>query len=415
MRTDSQRTGSTLVLISVSLVALCGIAGLCVDVGYWYHVMARLQAAADASALAGCRLLPDSTAADLEARRCARLNYCTDAEVELVRSLPTDSSSPTRVEVVLARAVSPFFCSALGVRSFAIRARAVAEHSTSSSASGQDLAAATRFAVYAGREFAPPRYQRPDETRFATNRLTVNGAVHTNGSLAVTGTANRFNGPVTAGHTISGGQDTTFASVTEDAPRVPLPDLDLTALANAARSEGHYYRFDKRGRTFTVYDPGTASFVPATPPPGAQFAGSTLHFLNSAEDVIGTYYVENGSVHIDGSRLSGQAAFVADGPVTINGTDLSWGSDARYAFVSLSTANPAVGITGSDSEFDALIYAPRGTVSLSGTDLTINGSLIANNIEQNLAGSSITINYDPRMATLLPVSNASDEYMILVE
>jgi len=52
------QAGQTLPMVMFFMVALLGIAGLVVDVGGWYLQKRQVQAAADASALAGANQLP---------------------------------------------------------------------------------------------------------------------------------------------------------------------------------------------------------------------------------------------------------------------------------------------------------------------------------------------------------------------
>jgi Flp pilus assembly protein TadG len=52
--------GQAIVLTVLSLVVLLGMAALVLDVGAWFHQKRHLQATADAAALAGAQMLPDS-------------------------------------------------------------------------------------------------------------------------------------------------------------------------------------------------------------------------------------------------------------------------------------------------------------------------------------------------------------------
>ena len=52
------QAGQTLPMVMFFMVALLGVAGLVVDVGGWYLQKRQVQAAADASALAGANQLP---------------------------------------------------------------------------------------------------------------------------------------------------------------------------------------------------------------------------------------------------------------------------------------------------------------------------------------------------------------------
>lgn len=59
---QSQR-GSIIVFFAVLLVVLLGMAGLAIDVGYWYTEKTKLQNVVDAAVLAGVWELPDETTA----------------------------------------------------------------------------------------------------------------------------------------------------------------------------------------------------------------------------------------------------------------------------------------------------------------------------------------------------------------
>ena len=62
MRKNNER-GQSMVLTVVFMVVLLGFAALVVDVGSWYRAHRSAQATADASALAGAAVLPDTAAA----------------------------------------------------------------------------------------------------------------------------------------------------------------------------------------------------------------------------------------------------------------------------------------------------------------------------------------------------------------
>jgi len=58
-RTRNER-GQVIVLTVISLAALLGMAALVLDVGAWFREKRQLQASADAAALAGAQMLPDT-------------------------------------------------------------------------------------------------------------------------------------------------------------------------------------------------------------------------------------------------------------------------------------------------------------------------------------------------------------------
>ena len=73
-----QRTGKIAVLVVVMLPILFGMAAFAIDVGYIAFSRSRLQAAAEASALAAVEALPDGENAVIKARDLAELNFDND-------------------------------------------------------------------------------------------------------------------------------------------------------------------------------------------------------------------------------------------------------------------------------------------------------------------------------------------------
>jgi len=73
MRNNNER-GQSMVLTVVFMVVLLGFAALVVDVGSWYRAHRAAQSTADASALAGAAVLPDTAAASSLATQYASKN-----------------------------------------------------------------------------------------------------------------------------------------------------------------------------------------------------------------------------------------------------------------------------------------------------------------------------------------------------
>jgi hypothetical protein len=118
-------SGQAIVLMTLSLVVVLGMAALVLDVGNWFHTKRRLQGTADAAALAGAQKLPDDpSAAQTMAMSYANQNGGDVAGANIVVSstvLPNDTIS------VRARKTDPgFFSGILGIASADIDARAKA-------------------------------------------------------------------------------------------------------------------------------------------------------------------------------------------------------------------------------------------------------------------------------------------------
>jgi putative Flp pilus-assembly TadE/G-like protein len=117
--------GQAIVLMTLSLVVILGMAALVLDVGNWFHTKRRLQGTADAAALAGAQELPDNpSAAQTMAMSYANQNGGDVAGANIVVSstvLPNDTIS------VRARKTDPgFFSNIFGIASADIDARAKA-------------------------------------------------------------------------------------------------------------------------------------------------------------------------------------------------------------------------------------------------------------------------------------------------
>jgi putative Flp pilus-assembly TadE/G-like protein len=117
--------GQAIVLMTLSLVVIMGMAALVLDVGNWFHTQRRLQGTADAAALAGAQDLPNDTAgAQTTALSYANQNGGDVASANIIVSstvLPNDTIS------VRARKTEPgFFSGILGIASADIDARAKA-------------------------------------------------------------------------------------------------------------------------------------------------------------------------------------------------------------------------------------------------------------------------------------------------
>jgi Putative Flp pilus-assembly TadE/G-like len=118
-------SGQAIVLMTLSLVVILGMAALVLDVGNWFHTKRRLQGTADAAALAGAQELPDDpSAAQTMAMSYANQNGGDVAGANIVVSstvLPNDTIS------VRARKTDPgFFSNIFGIASADIDARAKA-------------------------------------------------------------------------------------------------------------------------------------------------------------------------------------------------------------------------------------------------------------------------------------------------
>jgi putative Flp pilus-assembly TadE/G-like protein len=116
-------SGQAIILMTLSLVVILGMAALVVDVGNWFHTKRRLQGTADAAALAGAQQLPDDpSGAQSMALTYAGKNGGDVAGADIAVSstvLPNDT-----ISVRARKTEAGFFGGVLGIASADIDARA---------------------------------------------------------------------------------------------------------------------------------------------------------------------------------------------------------------------------------------------------------------------------------------------------
>jgi hypothetical protein len=122
------QTGQSLVITLVFMTVLLGMAAAVLDVGSWYRADRKLQANADAAALAGAQELPANTAM----AQAAALDYADRNDGGLTASGVSFESfvAPNDTIVVQAERPAPsFFAKLFGLDSVQVRAKASARAS----------------------------------------------------------------------------------------------------------------------------------------------------------------------------------------------------------------------------------------------------------------------------------------------
>lgn len=125
--------GQSLVLTLVFLTVIAGSAALVLDVGSWYRADRKLQANADAAALAGAQELPTSTA-DAKAAALAYADTNDGGVASAGVTFRTTVTPNDTIVVEAERSAPGFFAKLFGRNSVQVRARAVARTGTPSRA-----------------------------------------------------------------------------------------------------------------------------------------------------------------------------------------------------------------------------------------------------------------------------------------
>jgi hypothetical protein len=121
-----EERGQVVALLAVGLVAFLGLSALAIDVGSWYYAQRRLQATADAAALAGVQVLPlDSVGATTLATQYMGKNDPTVTASQI--SLGATVEPNDTIDVKLAHPAPGFFSQVFGISSVTVHAAAAAE------------------------------------------------------------------------------------------------------------------------------------------------------------------------------------------------------------------------------------------------------------------------------------------------
>jgi len=125
------QAGQALVLAALALVAILAMMGLGIDMGYLRYAKGKMQAAADAGAIAGAAevLYTDVSAAAAAATAADGFTNGTNGVTVAVNHPPLsgpNTGNSNYVEVIVSQNQPTFFMTVLGVNSVALSARSVA-------------------------------------------------------------------------------------------------------------------------------------------------------------------------------------------------------------------------------------------------------------------------------------------------
>lgn len=348
--------GQTMAIYAIAMVALLGTAAMVLDLGMFLGERRQLQNAADGAALAAARHLPASpilaeTAADDYLTRNGFDPSDVDVQVVLTSAFSGDIG---QFEVIVQSSNLPFFFGrALGYMFKNVEARAVAQVITSFG---------DEYAIFALNSDC----SEAGVTVSGTDGGFV-GIVHSNGNLTVSGGNHTFTPAVTFGcdFTENGGGHTYGRG------QVQVGDRDLPA--------SYTYSHFTCDFTFTQPNVNLKSQAVWQDPQKTVF-------------IDGTYCFE-GNVTLVGNDLSGTVSFIAQGRVSISGSDADFTANdpsGVLIFSAYSGNQAAVDISGSGGAWTGDIVAPAGHVDISGqSNQALLGSVLADTV--SLAGNGLTI------------------------
>jgi Flp pilus assembly protein TadG len=293
--------GQIVLLTAASMVVLCGMAALAVDVGFLYDVKRRAQIAADAGAVAGAIEVARNPAIadmdlDVKVRAETAINAFTHAAGGItvtVNHAPLAgyyAGNNGYVEVIVNRPTPTFFMRVLGHTSAVVSARAVAGMSSS-------LGCLYALTTEAGKGL----WIKNEKTLHAENC-----EIYVNSDMFVEGTADVYAASMNISRSQTGALGSYHGTVNNPVPITPDP-LDYLIFPDSV--------FDSCGGELkisngtTVANPGCYSKItventtaPVTFNPGLYYAKDGV-FLNPLTNVTGngvTFFVQNDKFEMAG-------------------------------------------------------------------------------------------------------------------
>lgn len=349
---ENNESGNVIIIVALLMVVILGFAALVIDLGMVSYTQTRLQNAADAAALAGVRNLPTATTAKNTAITYAGKNGVLSTEVIATSPYNGDAN---KIEVVCTKTVVYSFAQVLGFTNTEVSARAVAQKS------GSGLGAAFDYAIFSGNKYPDPlsfsvRLQNVLTMSGLTN--VVNGSVHGNYNVDANTSTIIYNGEGVG--TVVGNN---IANKLPGSPYIEMPDFTsaVPTIKEQAIAAGQYY--------------------------SGNFSIANASSLNLNQPV----YVE-GDANLTGISFSGEGSIYVKGKIRITGSATSYASNSNICmysgYKSSSKADAAIDFSGSAHDFKGILYAPNGSILVTGSNYTFNGSVVGRVVD--ISGSNKT-------------------------
>ncbi|MEW6718563.1 MAG: Tad domain-containing protein [Chloroflexota bacterium] len=387
-KTVSSESGQALFIIVLSILAIVGFAGLALDGTRLYTERRKAQHAADNAAIAGARakcLDQDITDA---AMFIASQNEYDDNQTTnwvTVNNPPTvgSYSNPYNfVEVIIRSRVPSMLIQLVNPSVMEVTVRAVG-YCRDSIPSGVG-------AIFAGSQTCN------NAIDISGSSNTIIGGLHSNKDVKISGSDSDILGGATyvTDFQISG------SSVNVDPPQnqtTPKPFPSLYNIIDFAPGGSKAVQADALGQYYSCtckMDKG--------------WLEDQGLYDNSTRVIQDGLYYTTGEIAISMSELIGMAVtFVSRDKISFSGSShtLSPYIDGLLAFTDYQPnghcSTFTVKMSGSDNEWQGILYVPYGKVEFSGSDnSTVHGAIIADTVK--LSGSKLYIQFDPSLIPVVP-------------
>lgn len=377
---DRGERGSVVVIVAICLAMLMGFAAFAVDLGDSRQRRAQAQNSADFAALAGAGVLHQGTAAQaVDAARAYVTKNELSGEAATVNVPPAagiHAGDGECIEVIATEDLPTTFARVFGIETTTVNARAVACAAPPQGAP---------YAVFAGSTTCP------EAVSFTGANRTVNGGIHSNNGMQIVSNGTVVNGQVTYLEGDAPEGNITYNPSTGNPRRLddPLPYPEIYEIAD-------YAPLGSKGLL------ATSLFEYNYAPLGidATWLALSGNLIGSKTIAPGLYFTP-GNIQLNGNDWTGyNVTFVTSGgEIQLNGNNMTftaWDPDGLLLFSnknepSCSAGQAVIKLNGNTHNWEGVMFAPRGPIDFSGTNITssLSGRLVANVV--SLSGSNQTI------------------------
>jgi hypothetical protein len=207
-----------------------------------------------------------------------------------------------------------------------------------------------------------------DTFSFSGSTADINGAVHSNAEIRISGSNNRIGGRVTYATTFAdSGDGNSYPAPAQAAPGGPPLQYDIAD-----------------------YRPGGSAAL-AAQNAGRYTAISGNMDVPSGAVLQGLYYV-GGNAKLGAGAISGAVTIVAEGTIEVSGSNQQLTPYADGLLLLANKREPGAQVLklgGSDNILRGMIVAPGGGVELSGSGNSLTGAVVGSTLK--LSGSALRI------------------------
>jgi hypothetical protein len=415
----SDESGQSLVIMSVAMMAILGVAALGIDVGTWDAQHHRDQVVADSAALAAANCLANpntgtNTAAtpqctsstDTSDAKQVAVSYAAQNGLTIATSNVTVSNGTVSVD---AQSTSPsFFAKLFGIGSAHESATAAAGYTTAPAGASTLSWGCSQTQQNAGQCDA---IYAADTTCGTSNGFTfsnagspIAGAVHSQGSINLSQGTFTFNGPITYGGSgcYTSSQDTVSGTQPSLGTSQPFP-ADYSQVFTSCGT-GYAYACTGPGNTPSYCTYAAASYNVTTLSNGVYCAYGT-----GTPAKPSTW---NGGITISNNTITATVTliggYINTSSLSFNGTPylddcLMYAIDTN-AQAGTNNSNLAIDLTNGTYTTTGGIFAPNGTIYES--SITINSGFLEA-LDVHMVGGSFATGEGPPVGTTATITTST--------